>query len=43
MEQELTKKERGEATTTEEETIDKMVNALYHLTDEEITHIEGKE
>ncbi len=39
----LAKKERGEATTTEEETIDKMVYALYHLTDEEIAHIEGKE
>jgi adenine-specific DNA-methyltransferase len=39
----LTKKERNEDTTAEERRIDEMVYSLYHLTPDEITHIEGKE
>jgi adenine-specific DNA-methyltransferase len=39
----LTKKERGENTSAEERRIDEMVYTLYHLTPDEIKHIEGKE
>ncbi len=43
VEQILTKKERGENTDAEERRIDEMVYSLYHLTPDEINHIEGKE
>lgn len=39
----LIKKERGENTDAEERRIDEMVYTLYHLTPDEINHIEGKE